>query len=107
MHISRIGLGACAALALMQMESLASFHSGTHTTAAEKVVTATRVGHDSQPAQRNNAPASNSLAAFFGGGGYNTRRSQRRAGFGWTNGHAKRVARKARNVKRHRSALKG
>ena len=32
---------------------------------------------------------------------------QRRAGFGWTNAHQKRVARKARNIRRHRAAQKG
>lgn len=32
---------------------------------------------------------------------------QRRAGYGWTNAHQKRVARKARNVRRHRAAQKG
>jgi hypothetical protein len=31
-----------------------------------------------------------------------TTRGGKRAGPGWTNAHAKRVARKARNVKRHR-----
>lgn len=33
-----------------------------------------------------------------------TTHGARRAGPGWTNAHAKRVARKARNVRRHRAA---
>ena len=33
--------------------------------------------------------------------------SQRRSGPGWTNAHAKRIARKARNVKRHRATSRG
>ena len=32
---------------------------------------------------------------------------RRRSGYGWTNAHAKRVARKARNVKRHRASSRG
>lgn len=50
-----------------------------------------------------------SSSTEFAGGAWarlrNTRR--RRSGYGWTNAHQKRVATKARNVKRHRAAQKG
>lgn len=38
----------------------------------------------------------------FGGSG-----SGRRAGYGWTNAHARRVAMKKRNQRRHRAASRG
>lgn len=45
---------------------------------------------------------------FRGAGRGGLPRSQlERAGFGWTNAHARRVARKARNVKRHRASCRG
>jgi hypothetical protein len=52
-----------------------------------------------------------SLGAFgFPGnlpGGGSRSSSRVGTGPGWTNAHAKRVARKARNVKRHRATSKG
>ncbi|MGA0569629.1 hypothetical protein ACO2Q9_02790 [Variovorax sp. VNK109] len=36
-----------------------------------------------------------------------TQSTYRRAGYGWTNAHAKRVAKKKRNRARHRAASKG
>lgn len=41
------------------------------------------------------------------GFGLGSRGSQRRSGPGWTNAHAKRMAVKARNVKRHRASSRG
>ncbi len=45
----------------------------------------------------------------FAGGAWARLRStrRRRSGYGWTNAHQKRVATKARNVKRHRASKKG
>lgn len=40
----------------------------------------------------------------LGGQWARTTRGGRRAGYGWTNRHAQRVARKAKNVRRHRAA---
>jgi len=62
----------------------------------------------SQPAPTKNAPApvdqqrrTNSVRRLAGG--YSaTRGDGRRAGLGWSNKHAQRVAKKARNVKRSR-----
>jgi hypothetical protein len=103
MRKSLIGLSA---LALMGMGSLGTLGSGTYTVGAEPVAKAFEQSK-SQPAERNKLPSHSPLAAFFGSGTYRTRRDQRRAGFGWTNAHAKRVARKARALKRHRATSKG
>lgn len=45
----------------------------------------------------------------FASGAWGRLRStrRRRSGYGWTNAHQKRVATKARNVRRHRAAQKG
>lgn len=59
-----------------------------------------------QPAERNKAPTQPEAANYFGTGAYFGGRKRRRAGYGWTNAHARRVARKARAVKRHRSSSK-
>jgi hypothetical protein len=50
-----------------------------------------------------------SLSAFGGFEGFpsGSRGSSRATGPGWTNAHAKRLARKARNVKRHRATSRG
>jgi hypothetical protein len=51
-----------------------------------------------------------SLGSFAGGGiscPTGSRGIDRATGPGWSNAHAKRVASKARNVKRHRAASKG
>ncbi len=55
---------------------------------------------------RPQQPRGNTLRAIFGGGTFGGRGSARRAGYGWTNAHARRVARKARNQARHRAAGK-
>ena len=57
-----------------------------------------------QPAERSGAKVSNPLSAIFGTGGgvYASRR--RRAGYGWTNRHAQRVATKKRNMRKFRAA---
>jgi hypothetical protein len=50
-----------------------------------------------------------SLSAFGGVMNFPTvsRGISRARGPGWTNAHARRVARKARNIKRHRATAKG
>lgn len=53
-----------------------------------------------------------SLSAFVEFGGFGdfpsgSRGSSRATGPGWSHAHAKRLARKARNVKRHRAASRG
>lgn len=59
---------------------------------------------ESQPVQRNNAPSAIERAlGMFGGYRSGSRGHQRRAGPGWSNRHVKRMAVKARNVKRHRA----
>jgi hypothetical protein len=52
------------------------------------------------------ATAATPGAPIFGGNGFGTRGSERRAGPGWTNRHAQRVAKKTRNVARHRKACR-
>lgn len=55
-----------------------------------------------------NKAVKNELRAILGGGGFGSwGGKQRRAGYGWTNRHAQRVARKKRNQARHRAAGKG
>lgn len=58
-------------------------------------------------ALRPQQPRGNTLRAIFGGDIDSTSGSRRRAGYGWTNRHAQRVARKKRNQVRHRSAGRG
>lgn len=53
---------------------------------------------------RPQQPRGNTLRAILGGSTFGGRGSGRRAGYGWTNAHARRVARKARNQARHRAA---
>ncbi len=47
------------------------------------------------------------MRAMLGSGFGSANTSQRRAGYGWTNRHAQRVARKKRNQARHRAAGRG
>ena len=50
--------------------------------------------------------ANRGLRALLGGGLGSWGGRQRRAGYGWTDRHARRVARKVRNQARHRASLK-
>jgi hypothetical protein len=52
-------------------------------------------------------PKSNKLQAILGGGLGGWGGKQRRAGYGWTNMHAQRVARKKRNQAKHRASSRG
>lgn len=52
-------------------------------------------------------PKSNKLQAILGSGLGSWGGRQRRAGYGWTNAHAQRVARKKRNQAKHRAASRG
>lgn len=56
---------------------------------------------------RPKQPRGATLRAIFGGGDLAGRTSGRRAGYGWTHAHARRVAQKKRNQRRHRSAGRG
>lgn len=56
---------------------------------------------------RAETPRGRTAREWFGGGAFGGRGSARRAGFGWTNRHAQRVAAKKRNVVRHRARSKG
>lgn len=58
-------------------------------------------------ALRPQQPRGNTLRAIFGGGYLGDRSTGRRAGYGWTNAHARRVAMKKRNQRRHRAASRG
>lgn len=49
----------------------------------------------------------NAQQGLFGGGMGSGCGNSRRAGYGWTNRHAQRVARKKRNRARHRAAGRG
>lgn len=63
--------------------------------------------NNSQPADRNKAPTQPQAAAPWSTGSYFRGTKRRRAGYGWTNAHARRVYRKARAIKRHRASAKG
>lgn len=56
---------------------------------------------------RTETPRGRTTREWFGGGTSGGRGNGRRAGFGWTNRHAQRVATKKRNVARHRSRSRG
>lgn len=60
-------------------------------------------------ALRPQQPRGNTLRAILGlgGGSFGGRGSDRRAAYGWTNAHARRVALKKRNQRRHRAASRG
>lgn len=58
-------------------------------------------------AVRPQQPRGSTLRAILGGGGGSTTGRERRAGLGWTNAHARRVAAKKRNQARHRAASRG
>lgn len=58
-------------------------------------------------ALRPQQPRGNTLRAILGGGFGSPVGRGRRAGFGWTNAHAQRVARKKHNQARHRAACRG
>ena len=76
--------------------------SGPH--AVESVTGVSNPSAQNQPAERGTTSAVNPLATFFGAGGQAYTRPRRRAGYGWTNAHAKRVATKKRNVRKHRAS---
>lgn len=58
-------------------------------------------------ALRPQQPRGNTLRAILGGGASPATGRGRRAAFGWTNAHARRVAAKKRNQARHRAASRG
>jgi hypothetical protein len=96
-----------AALAMAALSGLAVTSTSTN---ASGNVTATVHGPgdvtfhgDKSQKNTNRAPIDQSiLSQVLGGYGGRSRSQQRRAGYGWTNAHAKRVAAKKRRVKVHR-----
>lgn len=58
-------------------------------------------------AVRPQQPRGSTLRAILGGGASPATGRGRRAAFGWTNAHARRVAAKKRNQARHRAACRG
>ena len=106
---SRASFASIAALALM-----AGLLGGAMTSANPATSPFDRAGQ--AEAERNagqKSPAKNSrsfaslMQAIGTGYGSGSRGSQRRAGPGWSNRHVKRMAVKARNVKRHRANNRG
>lgn len=94
--------GAIAAMALM---AAAGGMTAQVSSASEPGANRHESRAQNQPAERNTAPGMPSLASPFRAGiGSGSRGSERRSGPGWTNAHAKRVALKARNVRRHRAS---
>jgi hypothetical protein len=57
--------------------------------------------------QNPDKPHSSKLRAILGSGMGSWGSKQRRAGYGWTNAHAQRVARKKRNQAKHRASSRG
>ncbi|WP_180125642.1 hypothetical protein [Rhodoferax sp. BLA1] len=100
---SIIGLGSAAAAMAMLAASVGGVvmvgDGGTSATFAK--------ARASDPAARNKAPTQPKAAAPWNSGTYFRGTKRRRAGYGWTNAHARRVYRKARNIKRHRESAKG
>jgi len=56
---------------------------------------------------RAETPRGRSVREWLGGGSAGVRSTGRRAGYGWSNRHAQRVAAKKRNVTRHRARSRG
>lgn len=100
--IRKIGSGSAAAMALAMLGGF----GGSVVHVDERTEVTTPIAKQ-QPVERGGAKVTNPLSAIFGtgGGAYAPRR--RRAGYGWTNKHAQRVAAKKRNVRRHRAATRG
>lgn len=101
----------------MRFASLASLALGLGSVVgfsvpSSMVAEAPGISHATQKAIEKNShnpakPKSNKLQATLGGGLGSWGGRQRRAGYGWTNAHAQRVARKKRNQAKHRAASRG
>ena len=100
-NITRASLMAALALSTM---ALAPAGNGTMRMTAEATPTVTNA--NPQPAHRSGQSPSDTKINRLSGQWARTTRGGKRAGPGWTNEHAKRVARKARNVKRSRARSK-
>lgn len=98
-----------AAIALALTAGMAGMgNGGVVTPHAERgLSTAGQQGHQTPADKLAAAGAMDRFTRRFMGGIGNSRGSQRARGPGWTNAHAKRVARKARSVKAHRARGRG
>ncbi|CAB5220890.1 hypothetical protein UFOVP241_46 [uncultured Caudovirales phage] len=97
-----------AMLALAALGALAMSPASNGTMRLTTDATATVTNANPQPAHRGGQlPGDTRTNQLDRRSWLRLRVSGRRAGPGWTNAHAKRVARKARNVKRHRAAGRG
>lgn len=96
-----------ALLALATLSAVGAFNAGPGSPGAPaQQITESRTARDT-PANKQQAPVGNPMRALLGTGNFgNSRGRRRRRGPGWTQAHVQRLARKARNVKRHRASLK-
>lgn len=105
--MTRIARTAALAAAGAGLIAAASFSTlgGTTIQPVARTVTSTGTASVDIPAKPQKAPRpSNDAARYFGTRLYTRTRSDlRRAAYGWTNAHAKRVAMKKRKVKAHRA----
>lgn len=93
-----------AALAMAAVSGLAVVNTTNGTVAGASEVFSSHQNERQKNA--NSTPTSREsrlLAALLGTGGIRRPSGPRRAGYGWTNAHAKRVAAKKRRVKAHRA----
>ena len=105
MRSTRTSLAGLLALAAM---GIAMAPSGTETLRMSTDATNSVTNANPQPAHRGGQlPGDTRTNKLDRRLWMRLRVSGRRAGPGWTNAHAKRVARKARNVKRHRASSRG
>jgi len=102
MQRSKIGAIATAAMLASMAMSMAPSGYGTARAATEATASTQKAQQGTAANQAPGDTRTNRLNSQWAP----TRRGGRRSGPGWTNAHAKRVARKARNVKRYRASLK-
>ena len=103
-NTNRAALMAAVALGALAGAALPGNQLARASTEATQTQTSTTVQQVDRSSQ---APSDSKTSQLTRSGWIRLRRSERRSGLGWTNAHQKRVARKARNVKRHRKSLKG
>lgn len=97
--------GAAAAALLMAMAGMGGMGGTQQPSRAQQVIEA-QAGQQQNDQQRSKGPSTMAqamLRQLIGNIPKGSRGHQRARGPGWTNMHAKRVARKARNVKAHRA----
>jgi hypothetical protein len=91
------------------MAAVASAGLGSMVVSASEAPGLSVLTHKAMAKQAANPAKSerSSMRAMLGGGIGSSYTSRRRAGYGWTNMHARRVATKKRNKARHRAASRG